>query len=82
MKQVEFARKIDTTESVVSHWVNGHVCPEYRQLDRIVDVLKIPYEELVRDPQAVAASLDLTFRDVDTILRELAAARGYVLRKK
>jgi transcriptional regulator with XRE-family HTH domain len=42
----DLARLVGTTESTVSRWVHGHSRPVHRNLQRLAEVLKMPYDTI------------------------------------
>lgn len=75
MTQRSLAEALGMTEAMVSKWTTKNGFPEERQIERVAKVLKVPYEELFKDP---ADTSDQVVR----LLRDLAKARGYDLVKK
>ena len=47
MRSVDLAREIGTTEATVSRWVHGRSQPVQKNLERLADVLRLPYAHLV-----------------------------------
>jgi transcriptional regulator with XRE-family HTH domain len=80
LKDQEFARRVGVTPQVVSRWLNRKANPGLDVVDRIAEALGVSVEELARDPST--SVVPLPGKDVDTVLRELAAIRGYELRRK
>lgn len=69
--QRAFAKDVGVSEGIVSKWMNERVFPEDRQIDKICEVLKVPYEELVRDPLSPFPDPVMRF------FRDVAKSRGY-----
>lgn len=72
-KDQEFAKKVGVTPQVMSRWLNKKAPPELKHVDKMAEVLGVPVDELTRP--AGSAVIPLIGRDIDTIIRELAAIR-------
>lgn len=81
MTQRALAEAVGVSEQTVSKWMNLRVFPEDKQIDKIVAVLSVEYEDLVKAPgKGTMASVPT--RDIDAVLRDLARLRGYDIVKK
>lgn len=69
--QRDFAAKIGVLEANISRWCTAVSFPEDKTIDRIAALLKVSYEELVRDPRKPPER---------QLILELAKKAGYELK--
>lgn len=81
LSQTDLAGAVGVTEPVVSRWLNAKSQIELKHIDKIADYLGVSYEDLVRPPD-LSLKTGISNRDLDAILRELAAMRGFELKPK
>lgn len=81
LKQTDFAEALGVSDASVSKWLKKITYPEDTMIDRIVELLGVPYEALVQDPGARRNSSGTT-KDIDALLRDFAKIRGFNLVKK
>lgn len=81
MNKSQFAASLKVSNSTVGDWLKGKILPELGRLDDIARVFSVSRQELLVSPDD-AAQIEVKTRDLDAILRELAASRGYELRPK
>lgn len=58
VNQRELAMKLGIASPVISHWKTGRFFPETKQIDGLVEALKIQPEELFLDPSRVRLARD------------------------
>jgi transcriptional regulator with XRE-family HTH domain len=54
LRSVDIARSLGSTEATVSRWINGRSQPAVRNLRRLAEVLKVPYENIIEAAGAPA----------------------------
>jgi transcriptional regulator with XRE-family HTH domain len=54
IRSVDIARSLGSTEATVSRWINGRNQPAVRNLRRLAEVLKVPYESITEAAGVVA----------------------------
>ena len=54
LRSADVARLIGTTEATVSRWVHGRSRPALRNLRRLAEVLKVPYDNIIEAAGVVA----------------------------
>ena len=54
LRSVDIARSVGSTEATVSRWINGRSQPAVKNLRRLADVLKVPYDSITEAAGVVA----------------------------
>jgi transcriptional regulator with XRE-family HTH domain len=74
-KPIELARALNVNPSTVTGWTTGRITPQIERLDAIADFFGVTYVDLLADKHPPSPKQ----RDIDSILGDLASARGYRL---
>ena len=54
LRSIDIAQSLGSTEATVSRWINGRSRPAVKNLRRLSDVLKVPYESIIEAAGAPA----------------------------